>query len=143
MTREVLRLPEMQRAGKRQRARLPDPPARGAVVRAVPPEGSVRRQAPGAAGATREMSAGGTERPPLPGATKDEQSVTADWTVLLEPIDGGEIAFEAGQFLTLQLRIDGELVKRAYSLSSAPGDRTIRVTGSSLMMPTVSRAPPR
>jgi dTDP-4-dehydrorhamnose 3,5-epimerase len=26
--------------------------------------------------------------PPLPGATKDEQSVTADWTVLQDPIDG-------------------------------------------------------
>jgi dTDP-4-dehydrorhamnose 3,5-epimerase len=26
--------------------------------------------------------------PPLPGATKDDQSVTADWTVLQEPIDG-------------------------------------------------------
>jgi dTDP-4-dehydrorhamnose 3,5-epimerase len=30
-------------------------------------------------------------RPPLPGATKDEQSVTADWTVLQDRIDGVEL----------------------------------------------------
>jgi dTDP-4-dehydrorhamnose 3,5-epimerase len=34
------------------------------------------------------MSAGGSTRPPLPGAVKDEQSVTADWAVLQEPIEG-------------------------------------------------------
>jgi dTDP-4-dehydrorhamnose 3,5-epimerase len=32
-----------------------------------------------------------TGAPPLPGATKDEQSVTADWTVLQEPIDGVQL----------------------------------------------------
>jgi len=26
--------------------------------------------------------------PPLPGAVKDEQSITADWVVLQEPIEG-------------------------------------------------------
>ena len=33
-----------------------------------------------------------THAPPLPGATKDEQSVTSDWTVLQEPIDGVRLA---------------------------------------------------
>jgi dTDP-4-dehydrorhamnose 3,5-epimerase len=32
-----------------------------------------------------------THAPPLLGATKDEQSVTADWTVLQEPIDGVQL----------------------------------------------------
>ena len=32
-----------------------------------------------------------THAPPLPGATKDEQSVTSDWTVLQEPIDGVQL----------------------------------------------------
>ena len=32
-----------------------------------------------------------THAPPLPGATKDDQSVTADWTVLQEPIDGVQL----------------------------------------------------
>ena len=32
-----------------------------------------------------------THAPPLPGATKDEQSVTADWTVLQNRIDGVEL----------------------------------------------------
>ena len=32
-----------------------------------------------------------THAPPLPGATKDEQSVTSDWTVLQNPIEGVEL----------------------------------------------------
>ena len=32
-----------------------------------------------------------THTPPLPGATKDEQSVTSDWTVLRKPIDGVQL----------------------------------------------------
>lgn len=32
-----------------------------------------------------------TDAPPLPGATKDQQSVTADWTVLQEPIGGVQL----------------------------------------------------
>jgi dTDP-4-dehydrorhamnose 3,5-epimerase len=32
-----------------------------------------------------------THAPPLPGATKDEQSVTADWTVLQETIEGVQL----------------------------------------------------
>jgi dTDP-4-dehydrorhamnose 3,5-epimerase len=32
-----------------------------------------------------------SQAPPLPGATKDEQSVTSDWTVLQDPIDGVQL----------------------------------------------------
>jgi dTDP-4-dehydrorhamnose 3,5-epimerase len=32
-----------------------------------------------------------TDAPPLPGATKDEQSVTADWTVIQDLIDGARV----------------------------------------------------
>jgi dTDP-4-dehydrorhamnose 3,5-epimerase len=32
-----------------------------------------------------------TDAPPLPGATKDEQSVTSDWTVLQDAIDGAQL----------------------------------------------------
>lgn len=49
-------------------------------------------------------------------------------SITLEPLDARPIAFEAGQFLTLHLAIDGEIVKRAYSLSSAPSDRLARIT---------------
>ena len=35
--------------------------------------------------------AGGPVSAPLPGATKDEQSVTSDWTVLQDPIEGVEL----------------------------------------------------
>jgi dTDP-4-dehydrorhamnose 3,5-epimerase len=35
-----------------------------------------------------DVTARRASAPPLPGATKDEQSVTADWTVLQDPIDG-------------------------------------------------------
>lgn len=49
-------------------------------------------------------------------------------TIRLEPLDGAPIAFEAGQFLTLHVTIDGELVRRAYSLSSAPADGHASVT---------------
>jgi dTDP-4-dehydrorhamnose 3,5-epimerase len=32
-----------------------------------------------------------SKAPPLPGATKDDQSVTSDWTVLQDPIDGVQL----------------------------------------------------
>ena len=37
------------------------------------------------------MSIDTRSAPPLPGATKDEQSVTADWTVIQEAIDGARL----------------------------------------------------
>jgi ferredoxin-NADP reductase len=42
-------------------------------------------------------------------------------TVTLEPEDGKPLHFRAGQYLTHLFTIDGETLKRAYSLSSAEG----------------------
>lgn len=41
-------------------------------------------------------------------------------TVVLEEASGAPIRFEAGQFLTFHLSDGGELLRRAYSLSSSP-----------------------
>ncbi len=42
-------------------------------------------------------------------------------TVLVEPEDGRRIVFRAGQYLTHCFSVNGEVIKRAYSLSSAEG----------------------
>ncbi len=42
-------------------------------------------------------------------------------TVLVEPEDGRRIVFRAGQYLTHCFTVDGQVVKRAYSLSAAEG----------------------
>ena len=48
---------------------------------------------------------------------------TADaLSLMLEPEDGQPFAAEAGQYLTHCFEIDGRVVKRAYSLSSAQGE---------------------
>lgn len=49
-------------------------------------------------------------------------------TVRLEPLEGAPLAFEAGQFLTLHVPVGGEIVRRAYSLSSAPADGHSSIT---------------
>ncbi|WP_205665190.1 NO-inducible flavohemoprotein [Caldimonas tepidiphila] len=47
----------------------------------------------------------------------------------LEPVDGGPLlAFRPGQYLTLVLSIDGEPVRRNYSLSDAPGKPWYRIS---------------
>jgi nitric oxide dioxygenase len=47
----------------------------------------------------------------------------------LEPVDGGPLlAFTPGQYLTLVLSIDGETVRRNYSLSDAPGKPWYRIS---------------
>jgi nitric oxide dioxygenase len=47
----------------------------------------------------------------------------------LEPVDGGALmAFTPGQYLTLVLRIDGEPLRRNYSLSDAPGKPWYRLS---------------
>ncbi len=43
-------------------------------------------------------------------------------TVFLERVDGQPIAYRAGQFLTFELNIDGQDLRRAYSFSSCPTD---------------------
>jgi len=47
----------------------------------------------------------------------------------LEPVDGGPLlAFTPGQYLTLVLDIDGEPMRRNYSLSDAPGKPWYRIS---------------
>ncbi len=43
-------------------------------------------------------------------------------TLRLAEADGSPLAFEAGQFLTFHLEVEGQRLKRAYSLSSSPLD---------------------
>lgn len=54
---------------------------------------------------------------------------TADTRSLwLSTEDGTSLAFQAGQFLTCCFQIDGQEVRRAYSLSTVPGSQTLRIT---------------
>ncbi|AKJ27414.1 NO-inducible flavohemoprotein [Caldimonas brevitalea] len=47
----------------------------------------------------------------------------------LEPCDGGPLLeFEPGQYLTLELSLNGETVRRHYSLSDAPGKPWYRIS---------------
>ena len=47
----------------------------------------------------------------------------------LEPVDGGALpAFVPGQYLTLVLDVDGETMRRNYSLSDAPGKPWLRIS---------------
>ncbi|HSW16015.1 MAG TPA: NO-inducible flavohemoprotein [Ramlibacter sp.] len=47
----------------------------------------------------------------------------------LEPVDGGALmAFTPGQYLTLVLNVDGDTIRRNYSLSDAPGKPFYRIS---------------
>jgi ferredoxin-NADP reductase len=62
-------------------------------------------------------------------AVVDVIGETADAvTLLLSRTDGRPLEFTAGQFLTLEVEVDGELLRRAYSLSSAPSDGRASIT---------------
>ena len=54
-----------------------------------------------------------------------ENAVTVDFTV--PPTEGADFAFVAGQYLTLEAEINGDLVRRAYSLCSAPHEESLAV----------------
>lgn len=48
---------------------------------------------------------------------------------VLSPVDGGAVMdFKPGQYIGLKLVIDGEEVRRNYSLSAAPNGRTYRIS---------------
>lgn len=55
---------------------------------------------------------------------------TADtFTYRFQPVNGGEVAYEAGQFLTFLIELHGVEYRRSYSFSSAPGiDPDLAVT---------------
>lgn len=58
---------------------------------------------------------------------QDESSVITSF--YFEPEDGGAVAdFEAGQFLTIVIRVNGESVRRNYSLSDASGTGYLRIS---------------
>lgn len=47
----------------------------------------------------------------------------------LEPVDGGEVmAFQPGQYLTVLLTVDGQPLRRSYSLSDVPGKSHYRIS---------------
>jgi len=48
-------------------------------------------------------------------------------SLLLEPASGDTFNFKAGQYLTLRTTIDGEDLRRSYSLCSAPHEGVLRV----------------
>lgn len=58
-----------------------------------------------------------------------EQESDVITSFYLEPVDGGPLlAFSPGQYLTLVLDIDGEPLRRNYSLSDAPGKPWYRIS---------------
>jgi len=47
----------------------------------------------------------------------------------LEPVDGGAVTdFQPGQYIGLQLWVNGEEIRRTYSLSAAPNGRSYRIS---------------
>ena len=48
-------------------------------------------------------------------------------SILLKPVSGESFSFLAGQYLTLLAKIDGEDVRRSYSLCSSPSEGVLRV----------------
>jgi ring-1,2-phenylacetyl-CoA epoxidase subunit PaaE len=66
---------------------------------------------------------------------------TADaWSYTLEEVNGKQVSYKAGQFLTLLLQIDGKEVRRSYSISSAPGvDKRISITVNRVVNGLASR----
>ncbi len=48
-------------------------------------------------------------------------------SILLEPVSGESFIFLAGQYLTLLAKIDGDDVRRSYSLCSSPSEGVLRV----------------
>ena len=48
-------------------------------------------------------------------------------SILLEPVSGESFSFLAGQYLTLLANVDGEEIRRSYSLCSAPYEGILRV----------------
>lgn len=78
---------------------------------------------------TNEAMAGGwrgTRRFRVSRREAESDNVTSFY---LEPVDGGLLpAFRPGQYITFDLEIDGQAVRRNYSLSNAPGCDYLRVS---------------
>lgn len=58
-----------------------------------------------------------------------EQASEEILSFYLQPLDGGKVpAYQPGQYLGLQLEIDGEEIRRNYSLSAAANGRELRIS---------------
>ncbi|PCH63271.1 MAG: NO-inducible flavohemoprotein [SAR86 cluster bacterium] len=61
--------------------------------------------------------------------SRKEQESSVITSFYFEPSDAGEIVeFEAGQYITLLLNIEGQATRRNYSLSDAPGTGYLRIS---------------
>jgi ferredoxin-NADP reductase/predicted pyridoxine 5'-phosphate oxidase superfamily flavin-nucleotide-binding protein len=57
---------------------------------------------------------------------EDESAVIRSF--YLEPLDGAAASFQAGQFLTVRLPVEGQSLQRTYTVSSAPADAAYRIS---------------
>ncbi len=57
-----------------------------------------------------------------------ERETAAAVTVSIEPVDGGVLGFAAGQYLTHCFEVDGQVLRRAYSLSVPEGSAVLAYT---------------
>jgi ring-1,2-phenylacetyl-CoA epoxidase subunit PaaE len=49
-------------------------------------------------------------------------------TLSFSPVEDTKFRFQAGQYLTLRVNIDGKTFRRAYSLSASPLDKRLNIT---------------
>jgi len=76
-----------------------------------------------------ENRAGGWRGPRRFNVVKKQVESAVITSFYFEPEDGGEImSFEPGQYLTVLLDINGDSVRRNYSLSCAPGEGYYRIS---------------
>lgn len=75
----------------------------------------------------RIAASGGVRARPLRVLEKIPEGADA-MTLVFEDPARHSLGFQAGQYLTLEFQIDGERVRRAYSLSSAPCDNQLSIT---------------
>jgi len=79
--------------------------------------------------AAREQATGGWRGERDFKLVKKQQESSVISSFYFEPADGGAVPnFEAGQFITVLLEIDGRSVRRNYSLSDAPGTGYLRIS---------------
>ncbi|WP_227817129.1 NO-inducible flavohemoprotein [Nitrogeniibacter aestuarii] len=61
--------------------------------------------------------------------TRKERESAEITSFYLEPVDGGSLLdFKPGQYIGLRLVVDGEEIRRNYSLSAAPNGRSYRIS---------------
>lgn len=77
----------------------------------------------------REARQGGWRGPRRFIVTRKEPESEVITSFYLEPADGGQLmAFQPGQFITVLLNVNGQPLRRTYSLSGATGSRYYRIS---------------